>query len=48
MVTLDDDTFYPGYLIERLLGSYHKNPRVVHAHRAGLVYLKGNSIIYPG
>jgi hypothetical protein len=48
IVTVDDDTFYPSYLIERLVVSYHNNPRVVHAHRAGPVHFQGNGLIYRG
>jgi hypothetical protein len=49
IVTVDDDTFYPNYMLERLVVSYHNNPKVVHAHRVGPVYFRGKDMIYrPG
>jgi hypothetical protein len=48
IITVDDDAFYPSYLIERLVASYKKNPKVVHAHRTSLVRISGENMSHSG
>ncbi len=41
IITVDDDIFYPEYLVEKLYDAYLQNPDMVHcmrAHRVGLGY----------
>jgi hypothetical protein len=42
IATFDDDLFYRSDCLEKLVNSYHKNPRVVHAHTARLVSVDTN------
>jgi hypothetical protein len=48
IVTVDDDAFYPGFLLEKLWDSYLGDPRIVHASRTCLVHVRGDTLSYPG
>ena len=44
VITVDDDLYYPKYLLETLINSYYKNTNVIHANSTHLVKIKNGKI----
>ncbi|WP_216634165.1 hypothetical protein, partial [Helicobacter sp. CLO-3] len=47
IITIDDDIFYPPFIIERLVSSYQKIPDAIHCHWASKVLFDENNNILP-